>query len=191
MHLAYLITALVFLIIGFLLGWFLAPPESGPAYPYAQDENPPARFPLTAPAVAPPALVAWTFDYVNKSGNQREGKVWVELGCHPADKIKAEYGEVMAVEVVTNLRKVPTRLPVPIKFIVNARLAHCECEEISYEQVVELAGHNSADRVWSVTYHVRKQPGSDSERSGIMHPGCKKVRVESGMIFNVADTSGA
>ena len=95
----------------------------------------------------------------------------------------------------------------PVKIIVNARLVACSYREISYAQVLEVAGVKPKTRPGgecdldikgekqfphrSVTYHGRRQPGSDSERSGIMHPGCKSVRVESGMVFTVADTSGA
>ena len=104
------------------------------------------------------------------------------------------------------LRAAPEKIE-PVKIIVNARLVACAYREISYTQILELAGVNprtkpNGDYVLSVTgekefphrsvtYGVRRKPGSDSERSGMMHPGCKPVRVESGMVFNVADTSGA
>ena len=91
--------------------------------------------------------------------------------------------------------------------LVNGVVLDHVGEEISYGQVLELAGVRPKTRrngdydlsrsghkqfpVRSVTYWVWRPSGSDSERSGIMHPGGINVLVETGMVFNVANTSGA
>ena len=126
MNIAYFIVALIFLIIGLIIGWLVAPTEP-----------------------------------------RHHGEEWPMPVPPPAKKISIN---------------------------VNCRTREFVGEEISYAQVLELAGVNVSGEklpVRSVTYWVRKKPGNDSERSGIMHRGGKPVRVESDMVFNVADTSRA
>ncbi len=91
--------------------------------------------------------------------------------------------------------------PEEVSIIVNAQLVKTSLKEISYDDIVSLARKKPrgarAGQVMSVTYCVRRVAGSDAEprlgteRSGMMHPGCKPVRLEAGMIFNVMDTSNA
>jgi len=94
-----------------------------------------------------------------------------------------------------------------IEIIVNAQPHQTRAQEFSYGQVLELAGVKPLAKVngdfildrkgdkqfphRTVTYHTSRKPGSDSERSGIMHLGCQPVRLEDGMIFNVANTGNA
>lgn len=70
-----------------------------------------------------------------------------------------------------------------MKIIVNGANQDFFGSQISYEEVVALAGEKGTP---SVTYRGRRQ--GDSQRSGMMHPGCKPVPLDEGMVFNVAST---
>ena len=54
---------------------------------------------------------------------------------------------------------------------------------LSYEFIVDKAGY-TPNRVLSVVYTTK------FDNSGMLYPG-KNVKIENGMIFNVADTSAA
>jgi len=59
---------------------------------------------------------------------------------------------------------------------------------LDYGTVLYLAGYYDPKMILSVTYSTRRK--GDEQRAGILSPG-KSVRIEDGMIFNVADTSNA
>ncbi len=58
---------------------------------------------------------------------------------------------------------------------------------ISYEDLLEWSGY-SPGRIVSMSYRTART--GDEQRAGILSPG-ESVKVEDGMIFDVADTSGA
>lgn len=68
---------------------------------------------------------------------------------------------------------------------INGEKTLWAAPEISYEQLVELAGMKGTP---SAMYEGPRH--GDSQRSGIMHPG-KIVAVEDGMHFSVAHTNNA
>ncbi len=108
--------------------------------------------------------------------------------CAPHECGECEL-DLRQLKTPTSPRSVP--MFEQISIVVNGRPTPVNKPEISYAEVIAFAGWNNPERVLSVTYWVRKKPGSDSERSGLMHRGCKPVRVEPGMFFTVADTSNA
>ena len=69
---------------------------------------------------------------------------------------------------------------------VNGRLIDVYPTNISYEEVVALAGLTGAP---SVTY-ISKRDG-DVQRAGTMYPGCSPVLLTDVMVFNVAHTGAA
>lgn len=71
-----------------------------------------------------------------------------------------------------------------MNIIVNCREKEYNGEIISYEQVMQLAGHDP-EKVYSVTWSDRKE-----DRNGLMYKG-KIVPVNEGMVFNAMDTSNA
>ncbi len=73
-----------------------------------------------------------------------------------------------------------------MKIVINTRVLDFYGSQISYEKVVQLAGMTGHP---SVTY--RGPRNGDSQRSGIMHPGCKAVELDEGMVFNAQHTGNA
>jgi hypothetical protein len=71
-----------------------------------------------------------------------------------------------------------------VKINVNAIDKHVEAENLSYEDVVVLAGDDPS-RILSVTYSHRA-----SGKQGLLYKG-KSVTVMDGMSFGVFDTSNA
>lgn len=73
-----------------------------------------------------------------------------------------------------------------VRIIVNG-LEFKVGREVTYEQVVELAGKRGNP---TVTYSTRRRRG-DALRSGTMHTGCRPVAVEDGMVFSAMHTGNA
>jgi hypothetical protein len=84
-----------------------------------------------------------------------------------------------------NCRKCRAKLKgeTAVKIIVNGQEMPFSGSQISYDEVIALAGKTGHP---SVTYrgHVVR----DSRREGLMHPGCAAVEVDDGMVFNVMHT---
>lgn len=74
----------------------------------------------------------------------------------------------------------------PMNIVVNSREYNFFGSQISYEEIVKLAGKTGNP---SVTY--RGPTKGDSLRKGNMHADCAAVELEEGMIFNVQHTGGA
>jgi hypothetical protein len=71
--------------------------------------------------------------------------------------------------------------------LVNGKKMRVELTQLTYEQVLSLAGMTGTP---SVVYRWRATLG-DVSRQGTMWPGCEPVHLGDGMIFNVAHTGGA
>ena len=69
---------------------------------------------------------------------------------------------------------------------VNGKQMFFTGSQITYQEIVALAEMTGEP---SVTYHGRRH--GDSQRSGMMSPGCKAIELEEGMNFNVAHTGNA
>ncbi len=73
-----------------------------------------------------------------------------------------------------------------VKIIVNTKVLQFFGSQIRYDEVVKLANMTGYP---SVIY--RGPPHGDSQRRGIMDPGCDAVEIEDGMVFNVVHTGAA
>ena len=188
----YCAIALVFLIIGFTIGWILAPDEPS-IYMEAHSGKLPEIIPSPVPPVAPPigkmvdAFLMWPLPEsvcadrcATIQGPNRIGTNLLSF-----DEARQMFEHVLAKAATVEISQVCEQPEVSI--IVNAQLCKCNYKEISYDQVVGLARKKPrgarAGRVMTVTY-------SHKLRSGSLLPGAS-VTVEKGMIFNVADTSNA
>jgi len=70
--------------------------------------------------------------------------------------------------------------------IVNGRSRITTTKTVSYEDVVKLAYENPPGHLLTVTFYR----GPFRKSSGSLTPG-ESINVKDGMVFNVADTSGA
>lgn len=117
--------------------------------------------------------------------------------AHP-DEARAEAREVLDEfdakhpEVLTALHEPddeedegePT--PEELAIIVNGRAVNVRARALDYRAVVALAGYDP-ERLLSVTYRAKS---GNWKREGVLSPG-QSVEALPGMVFNVADTSGA
>lgn len=71
--------------------------------------------------------------------------------------------------------------------IVNGRTVETDLDQISYADLIALAGY-SPTRVVSVTY--RSKRNGDNVQEGILIPG-RIVTVDDGMVFNASVTGSA
>ena len=73
-----------------------------------------------------------------------------------------------------------------MEIIVNGETRTVTQTEVTYEDIVDLAGHKGYP---TVVYQGPRK--GDAHRSGTLHMGSKPVRLESGMVFSVTHTGNA
>jgi hypothetical protein len=73
-----------------------------------------------------------------------------------------------------------------MKIVVNGKELDFAGAQVSYEEIVKLAGKTGYP---TVTYRGPRH--NDSRREGEMHTGCSSVAIEPGMVFNAVHTGNA